>query len=929
ADSDGNAYVTGSTGSPGFPGTPVSGLAFGRGSFVTKVSPTGDHLVFSTLLPGAYTTAIAVDGARNIYVAGYTYGMDSLITNAFQATAPGNLDAFVAKLSPDGSRLLYCTYLGGTELDLATGIAVDQAGNAFVSGWTCSTNLPVTPGALQSSLAGGFDAFVARLDPDGQRRFITYLGGSGSETGSSIALDSSGNAYLTGSTTSTNFPAAPNWRWLGKSGITLSGQKAYVAKLAGDGSIFQYLSLLGGSDSDSGVSVAVDAQGSAFVLGQTTSDNFPVTANCLQPVRRGDAGTPDNFIAKLTPAGDGLAYSTFLGGSQNEDLDNLGFDLIYVQNFHLDGQARPDTYLRPQRAGLAVDNQGNAYVGSRTASNDISPADQPGTINIGGFSGYVAKLSPDASALLWFEYLGGAQGSAITAVALASDTLVVAGGAYFTPALPQMAVTPGAFQTAYGGNTADAFVARLTAPPATPFNDNFAQRIPLSGKYLSVVADNSGATTEAGEPPALAGFGRSVWWSWKAPANGRLLATTRGTGFPSFLAVFGGDNLASLQLLATNNIPSPGSDTPGAVVPVIAGTTYQIAATSLPGQTGNIFASLVFSSATNDNFAQRVVLAGFPVSAQGSNIDASRELNERIGGGGRHSVWWEWTSPLDGTISINTFGSDFDTSLDVFDQSPFTADPVAFGDNTDTALTSQVSVTVQKGSTYYIAVDGAYEDTGHITLNIAPGVPPENDSFTNATVLSGLTTTASGSNVNATSEPGEPFFPAQFPNPANHTIWWQWTAPQDGYALVNVTAKDSNFLPRLFAYTGENLTNLALVAGNDNWTLFTRRIYFPVNAGANYHFQVDGSFFNPAGAIDLILRFTRPSQIDTQSIALQSNGALQFKVIAPSGTTPQIQSSTNLIDWQAALGTLSPGGLFTESAPGGAQPRFFRAVTAE
>ena len=216
-DSSGNAYITGWTDSRDFPTTPGAFQTTCCGAFVTKFSPTGSTLVYSTYFGYGSTSGIAVDSSGNAYVTGYTESTNFPVTpGAFQATCGGGepynncMDAFVTKLDPSGSALVYSTYLGGSSWDSAYGIAVDSAGNAYVTGYTQSSNFP-TVNPLQPTYGGGvYDAFVTKLNPSGSALvYSTYLGGSGKDLAWGIAVDSSGNAYVTGSTHSLNFPKTP------------------------------------------------------------------------------------------------------------------------------------------------------------------------------------------------------------------------------------------------------------------------------------------------------------------------------------------------------------------------------------------------------------------------------------------------------------------------------------------------------------------------------------------------------------------------------------------------------------------------------------------------------------------------------------------------------------------------------------------------
>jgi hypothetical protein len=250
-------------------------------------------------------TSIAVDNTGNAYVAGWTTSADLPTMNSVRPQNGGGVDAFVAKLGPGGNNLIYCTYLGGRGDDRAFGIAVDPSGNAYVTGWTSSSAFP-TAAAVQSSLGGGRDAFVAKLNPAGNTLlYSTYLGGAANDSGNGIAVDAAGNAYVAGDTYSLNFPTLSAYQ----TGIR-GQQNAFIAKLNAFGAL-AYSTYLGGNGSDRAAGVAIDASGDAYVTGGTTSTNFPTAA----PLRSSSGGNQDAFVAKLNASGNGLIYITYLGGS--------------------------------------------------------------------------------------------------------------------------------------------------------------------------------------------------------------------------------------------------------------------------------------------------------------------------------------------------------------------------------------------------------------------------------------------------------------------------------------------------------------------------------------------------------------------------------------------------------------------------------------
>jgi hypothetical protein len=236
-DPIGNAYVTGLTASADFPTTPGAFDTTFNGSngnvFVTKINPTGSAMVYSTHLDGEFGLGIAVDSAGNAYVTGDTFSPTFPTTaGAFDTTYNGGGDAFVTKLDPSGSTLVYSTYLGGSSFERGHGIAVDSAGSAYVTGFVTSLDFPTTPGAFDTTFNGVHDAFVAKLDPSGSALvYSTYLGGSDQDIAWGIAIDSAGNAYVTGETRSPNFPTTPAAFDTELTGL----QDAFVAKLGLEG----------------------------------------------------------------------------------------------------------------------------------------------------------------------------------------------------------------------------------------------------------------------------------------------------------------------------------------------------------------------------------------------------------------------------------------------------------------------------------------------------------------------------------------------------------------------------------------------------------------------------------------------------------------------------------------------------------------------
>ena len=323
-DSSGNAYVTGGSRSNGFPLTATAFQSFRTGdtdAFFTQLNSSGSAVLYSTLLGGGSTdrgSGVVIDSAGNSYVAGYSGSPDFPTQNAFQGFSGGSFDAFVARINPNASgaaSLLFSTYLGGIGDDKAYGIAIDSSGNnVCVVGQTSSNNFPQLNPA-QPAFGGSFDAFIAKISSTGTKIYATYLGGTGDDRGTGIAVNSAGAAYVTGFTSSTNFPTVTPLQISNGGGFD-----AFVAKLNPAGSAFLYSTYLGGSANESNPTavtstnpIALDSASDAYLTGFTSSTNFPTTA----PLQPATAGGQDGFVVKIADATPAADYSiSVLPGSR-------------------------------------------------------------------------------------------------------------------------------------------------------------------------------------------------------------------------------------------------------------------------------------------------------------------------------------------------------------------------------------------------------------------------------------------------------------------------------------------------------------------------------------------------------------------------------------------------------------------------------------
>jgi probable HAF family extracellular repeat protein len=436
-DGRGNVYVTGETiGSP-FPTTPgayQTSFSGGGDAFVTKLNPAGNALVYSTYLGGPGTDfghAIAVDATGNAYVTGHTSGGFPATSGTVQPLyGGGNADAFVAKLDPTGSALVYSTYLGGGGTDIGEGIAVDGHGDAYVTGLT-DGGFPTTAGAFQTAYGGGdSDAFVAKLNAAGTAfGYSTYLGGPGFGAAAGIAVDADGNAFVVG-VTGPGFPTTPGAVQTAHGGAAVN---AFVTKLNAAGSAPVYSTYLGGRLDAGAGGIAVDGSGNAFVVGNAHGD-FPTTPGALQVGYGG--GFDDVFVTKLNPAGSALVYSTYLGGSESD----AGYS-------------------------IAIDTAGNAYVTGRSYGGFPTTPGAFQTAFGGRFDAFLAQLDATGSTLAYSTYLGGPDedmgyGVAVDCCGNAYVTGVTRGG---------FPTTPGAYQPASSGALSDAFVVSVAGLASTKY----------------------------------------------------------------------------------------------------------------------------------------------------------------------------------------------------------------------------------------------------------------------------------------------------------------------------------------------------------------------------------------------------------------------------------------------------------------------------
>jgi hypothetical protein len=522
-DGSGNAYITGYTYSTNYDITPGAfQTTFGGGTdgdvFVTQLNSTGTGLIYSTYIGGSSGDegrGIAIDGSGNVYVTGRTFSTNFDITpGAFQTIKSVGLggDVFVTKLNNTGTALIYSTYIGGNGGDEPYDIAIDNSGNAYITGYTTSTDYDITPGAFQTTftMSGNtpyYEVFVTKLNSTGTALiYSTYIGGNDHDVGYSIAVDGSGNVYITGNTESNNYditPGAFQTTYGGGANNGGGGGDVFVTKLNSTGSALIYSTYIGGSGTDMGYSIAIDNSGNAYITGYTQSTNYNITPGSFQTNLEGPYGAADAFVSKLNSTGTGLIYSTYIGGSFGE----LGY-------------------------AIAIDGSGNAYITGRTTSTDFDitlGAFQ--TSNGGFFTGdvFVTKLNSAGNGLIYSTYIGGSNNEEGRGIAIdGPGSVYITGNTQST----DYDTTLGAFQTTIGGGR-DVFVTKINLVVGLP-----PQPGPISGN-INVCA--SSTQTYSIAPVSLA-----TSYTWTLPSGWTGNSTTES------ITVTVGSNGGNISVTANN-----------------------------------------------------------------------------------------------------------------------------------------------------------------------------------------------------------------------------------------------------------------------------------------------------------------------------------------------------------------------------------------
>jgi hypothetical protein len=731
-DSAGHAYLTGGISSSNFPTTPGAFQTTYQGSplggenaFVMELNPAGSGLVYSTYLGGSAADVgkgIVLDSAGDAYVTGKATSANFPTTaGAFQTTYIGGPagEPFVTELNPSGSALVYSTYLGGSGGDQANAIAVDGAGDAYVTGLTKSSYFPTTAGAFQTTYAGSSgsaNAFVTELNATGTALvYSSYLGGGGGDAATGIAVDSAHSAYVTGHTSSTNFPTTA-----GAFQTTLSGYgDAFVTKLNAAGSALVYSTYLGGNGAVDGFfgdnsGIALDSGGDAYVAGGTSSTNWPTTPGAFQTT--GGGPVFNAFVTEVNPSGTGLVYSTYLGGSGGDQAYAIAVDS--ADNIDVTGATKSTNF--PTTAGAfqtTLSGSEDAFVARIAAGLVLTPSTlPPATV---GASYSQALTASGGTAPYTYALTAGAlpAGLSLSSGGALSGTPTTAGSSSFTVTATDSTGLTGS----------EAYTLTVGQPAAALSVSGFPSPTTAGvASTLTVTALNADGTTDTGyigtvhftssDPQAV------------PPANYTFTAADQGVHtFTATLKTAGSQSLAATDT-ATGSVT--GSEPGITVTPAAAAA---LVFSSVPGSTT---AGTAFSLTVTAEDAYGNVTTGYTGTVHFTSSDARAVLPANYtfttGDAGKHTF----------SVTLKTAGSQSITATDTATgsitgkASGIVVNPAAASKFLLSALASVThgvgfSVTLTVEDAYGNVVTG-YNGTVHFSSSDATASLPANYTFTAA-----------------------------------------------------------------------------------------------------------------------------------------------------------------------------------------------------
>jgi hypothetical protein len=739
----------------------------------------------------------------------------------------------------------FSTYVGGTGDDGIADVATDPQGNVYISGGTTSLDFPVKDGPDSGCGSDGGcdaylyydhpevvqDAFVAKLTAGGTLVYATYIGGRSSET-ARVAVDSAGRAHLYGQTYSADFPTTPgSFRPQRSACLTWATcETMFVTRLSATGGTLDWSTYFGGGTEDYPQDVAVDAQGGVYVTGIAESPSFPTTPGALGASARFPYGDSygDAFVTKLKADGTGLAYSGVFGGRESDSA-----------------------------SAIALTAQGEAYVAGWTTSPDFVTTegaaqrvcDGPNASYCDNSDGFVLRIPADGAAITHSTRLGGRWGDSVLAIDIDGQGRPVVAGGTDSEDFPRAVVLDGKRED-YSG-----FVSRLTATLSSVEYSGI-----LSGdvvpRDLALAADGGAyvaGSTRAAELPVRDAV-QPVPGSKACYATGggcydafaaRLAPDGNAIAWATYLGGSGGDDAHSVAR-AGNGVVVGGSTT----------STDLPTRNAIDPTLGDGTCRRAQGYCRQDGFVTRIDEAATTGSAY-DGFDRRRPLNWMSGsvlgdstGAAGGTVWFEWTAPANRTVAFDTIGSAYDTTLTVYRGSAAgSLTQVAAGDDYAGLTASRVVFRAVRGRTYKLALGAKGSGGGRFEL-AWEGAPPFNDDFTRAQAISGTSGTAGGSTVYATMQEDE----STSWDVGPPTIWYRWTAPQDGIAIFDTKGSDGDNSVQL--WRGDHIALLEHVPGLGLGV-------YEVVAGQSYKIRVAPMQHSGVGDVALNWRYSpRPANDD-------------------------------------------------------------------
>ena len=587
----GEAFITGSTQSPNFDFTVGGYQTMFNGiwdCFISKINSTGGSLIYSTFIGGSssdMSNSIVVDKVGNSYITGATSSTNYYVTAGAYQTTQTNGDVFVSKLNSSGTALIYSTYIGGTDGEVAYSITIDAQDNAYITGVTTSLDYDVSSGAFQIVHSGGIeDAFITKLNPIGSTLvYSTLLGGFYRDCGYSITIDSLKNAYVTGYTHSADFPTTVGAFQTLSTNSNVMYNDIFLTKINANGTNLLYSTFIGGSDGDVGTGIEVDIYGNAYIAGISLSIDFPVTSGVVQSTI-GGTSDPDCVIVKVNPSGNSLVFSTYFGG--------INFD---------------------RAMGIALDHNLDILITGYTASANLYTtvsALQPSITGFGNSDAFLTKINNAGTIIMYSTFLGGSMWDESHDITIDSLDKIYLTGMTESTNFP---VTSGVYQPNLQGTNYDAFITKIGICPVINFsitstniicngNSNGTATINLPGSalgcnfswmpvgsssisisglslgtYSAIVTDSTGCSTtktvnivqpipvlasiigttsicSSQSTTLLAGGGTSYLWSNGAISNLIIVSPTITTNYSVIVST---GSCSDTSYLTLNVIPSP------------------------------------------------------------------------------------------------------------------------------------------------------------------------------------------------------------------------------------------------------------------------------------------------------------------------------------------------------------------------------------